>query len=56
MTGQGLTNISSLKMMVLNDHRDVLANIGFDKYARLLEICDQYLVVYDKLIKNLQMS
>lgn len=45
-------NVSLLKMLVWDDHRDVLAGVGYDKYAKLLEVSDQYLVVGDRLMKN----
>lgn len=33
-------NIPLLKMLVSEDHREVLVEVGYDKYAKLLEVSE----------------
>jgi hypothetical protein len=38
-------------MLVSDDHKSVLSEVGYERYERLLSIFDQYLVIGDKLMK-----
>ena len=45
-------NIALLTMLSSDDHRNVLSEVGFDQYQKLLEVSDQFVIVGDKLMKK----